>query len=29
MLVWWAFNDEEQKLLPWDTVIEVEHIYAR
>lgn len=29
MLVWWAFSDEKQKLLPWDTVIEVEHIYAR
>ena len=29
MLVWWAFSDENQKLLPWDTVIEVEHIYAR
>ena len=29
MLVWWAFNNEKQKLLPWDTVIEIEHIYAR
>ncbi len=29
MLVWWAFSDKKQKLLPWDTVIEIEHIYAR
>lgn len=29
MLVWWAFTDSEQQLLPQDTVLEVEHIYAR
>lgn len=29
MLVWWAFTDPEQKLLSQDTVLEVEHIYAK
>lgn len=29
MLVWWAFRDSEQGLLDPDTVLEVEHIYAR
>ncbi|MEE1471899.1 MAG: DUF262 domain-containing protein [Bifidobacterium longum] len=29
MLVWWAFNDPAQPLLSPDTILEVEHIYAR
>lgn len=29
MLVWWAFHDPRQPLLPADTVLEVEHLYAR
>ena len=29
ILVWWAFRDPEQELFDSDTVLEVEHIYAR
>lgn len=29
MLTWWAFEDPEQKLLPLETQVEIEHIYAR
>ena len=29
MLVWWAFNDEHQELLPRGTRLEIEHIYAK
>ena len=29
MLTWWAYRKDEQVLLPLDTVIEIEHIYAR
>lgn len=29
MLVWWAFENPNQPLLDTDTVLEVEHIYAR
>ena len=29
MLTWWAFNDAEQPYLDLDTIIEIEHIYAR
>lgn len=29
MLVWWAFENPDQPLLDTDTVLEVEHIYAR
>ena len=29
MLVWWAFNDERQVLLPRGTRLEIEHIYAK
>ena len=29
MLAWFAFNDEEQELFPIETVLEIEHIYAR
>lgn len=29
MLVWWAFENPAQPLLDTDTVLEVEHIYAR
>lgn len=29
MLVWWMYQDPEQKLLDLDTTLEVEHIYAR
>lgn len=29
MLTWWAFQSEKQELLSAETVIEIEHIYAR
>ena len=29
MLAWWAFQNPEQKLLPLDVPLEIEHIYAR
>ena len=29
MLVWWAFNDDNQKLLDINTTYEIEHIFAR
>ena len=29
MLAWWAFLDNEQKLLSLETVFEIEHIYAK
>ena len=29
MLAWWAFNDERQVLIPIETVLEIEHIFAR
>lgn len=29
MLAWWAFQDDRQVLLPIETVLEIEHIYAR
>ena len=29
MLAWWAFQDEEQELIPLETTLEIEHIYAR
>ena len=29
MLVWWAVNHEDQQLIDSDTVLEVEHIFAR
>ena len=29
MLAWWAFQDEHQELLSLETVIEIEHIFAR
>ena len=29
MLTWWAYQDEEQVLLPLESVLEIEHIYAR
>ena len=29
MLVWWAFNNEDQQIIDSDTVLEVEHIFAR
>lgn len=29
MLTWWAFQDPAQALLPLETVLEIEHIYAR
>ena len=29
MAAWWAFRDETQELLPLETVLEVEHIFAR
>ena len=29
MITWWAFNDPNQELLSLETVLEIEHIYAR
>ena len=29
MLTWWAFNDDAQNLLSLETVVEIEHIFAR
>lgn len=29
MLVWWAFNDDNQQLIDINSVYEIEHIYAR
>ena len=29
MIAWWAFHDNEQKLLSLETAFEIEHIYAR
>jgi uncharacterized protein with ParB-like and HNH nuclease domain len=29
MLTWWAYNDENQRKLPLETTLEIEHIYAR
>lgn len=29
MLTWWAFQDPEQKLMPLETALEIEHIFAR
>ena len=29
MLTWWAFQNNNQELLPLETVLEIEHIYAK
>lgn len=29
ILTWWAFSDNQQELMPLETVLEIEHIYAR
>ena len=29
MLTWWAFQDNGQQLLPLESILEIEHIYAR
>lgn len=29
MLTWWAYSDPQQSLLPLDTKLEIEHIYAK
>ena len=29
MLAWWAFQDDSQELISLETILEVEHIYAR
>lgn len=29
MLTWWTYQDESQTLLPLETILEIEHIYAR
>lgn len=29
MLTWWAYQDEKQKILSLDTILEIEHIFAR
>lgn len=29
MITWWAYQSDEQQLMPLETVLEIEHIYAR
>ncbi len=29
ILTWWAFQQKDQKLFPFETTLEIEHIYAR
>lgn len=29
MVSWWAYQDENQELLPLETILEIEHIYAK
>ena len=29
LLAWWAYNDEQQTLIPLDTTLEIEHIFSR
>lgn len=29
MLAWWCYQDKDQKLIPVDTVLEIEHIFSR
>lgn len=29
MLVWWAYQNDKQALIPTDTILETEHIYSR
>lgn len=29
MLTWWAYQDEKQEILSLDTILEIEHIFAR
>ena len=29
MITWWAFQQDNQELLPLETILEIEHIYAR
>lgn len=29
MITWWAFNSDDQELMSLETIIEIEHIYAR
>ena len=29
MLVWWAYQNDKQNLIPTDTILETEHIYSR
>ena len=29
ILAWWAYQDSDQKLIPLDTVLEIEHIYPK
>jgi hypothetical protein len=29
MITWWAYNSEEQELMSLETIIEIEHIYAK
>lgn len=29
MITWWAYNSDEQELMSLETIIEIEHIYAR
>lgn len=29
MIMWWAYNSDEQELMSLETIIEIEHIYAR
>lgn len=29
ILAWWAYNDEEQQIIPLDATLEIEHIFSR
>lgn len=29
MITWWAFQNENQELIPLDTILEIEHIFAK
>lgn len=29
MLAWWAYNDENQQLIPLDVTLEIEHVFSR
>lgn len=29
MLAWWAYHNDEQQLIPFDTILQIEHIFSR